>query len=91
MSLCSLVEKLCTKEENVKTGCNFNFGHECNSIVAFYDVFIPNAFSCTVKARCFFLLMRASVFLLNCSLVIQTFEFHIPGKSELFFLGGRGR
>ena len=24
-----LVEELCTKEENDKTGCNFNFGHEC--------------------------------------------------------------
>ena len=29
MLLCSLVQKLCTKEENDKTGCNFNFGHEC--------------------------------------------------------------
>ena len=29
MLLCSLVEKLCTKEENDKTGCNSNFGHEC--------------------------------------------------------------
>ena len=29
MFLCSLVEELCTKEENDKRGCNFNFGHEC--------------------------------------------------------------
>ena len=29
MFLCSLVEELYTKEENDKTGCNFNFGHEC--------------------------------------------------------------
>ena len=29
MFLCSLIEELCTKEENDKTGCNFNFGHEC--------------------------------------------------------------
>ena len=29
MFLCSLVEKLCAKEENDKTGCNFNFGHQC--------------------------------------------------------------
>ena len=28
MLLCSLIEELCTKEENDKTGCNFNFGHE---------------------------------------------------------------
>ena len=28
MFLCSLIEELCTKEENDKTGCNFNFGHE---------------------------------------------------------------
>ena len=31
MFLCSLIEELCTKEENDKTGCNFNFGHECIS------------------------------------------------------------
>ena len=29
MFLCSLIEELCTKEENDKTGCNFNFGHVC--------------------------------------------------------------
>ena len=29
MFFCSLTEELCTKEENDKTGCNFNFGHEC--------------------------------------------------------------
>ena len=29
MFLCSLIEELCTKEENDKTGCNFNFGHDC--------------------------------------------------------------
>ena len=29
MLLCSLIEELCTKEENGKTGSNFNFGHEC--------------------------------------------------------------
>ena len=29
MILCSLIEELYTKEENGKTDCNFNFGHEC--------------------------------------------------------------
>ena len=29
MFLCSLIEELCTKEENYKTSCNFNFGHDC--------------------------------------------------------------
>ena len=29
MFLCSLIEELCTKEENDKTSCNSNFGHEC--------------------------------------------------------------
>ena len=29
MFLRSLIEELLTKEENDKTGCNFNFGHEC--------------------------------------------------------------
>ena len=29
MFLYSLIEELCTKEENGKTGRNFNFGHEC--------------------------------------------------------------
>ena len=32
MVLCSLIEELCTKEENDKTGCNFNFGHEWISL-----------------------------------------------------------
>ena len=27
--LSSLIEELCTKEENDKTGCKLNFGHEC--------------------------------------------------------------
>ena len=27
--LCSLTDELCTKEENDKTGCKLNFGHEC--------------------------------------------------------------
>ena len=31
MFFCSLIEELCTKEENYKTSCNFNFGHECTS------------------------------------------------------------
>ena len=26
---CLLIEELYTKEENYKTNCNFNFGHEC--------------------------------------------------------------
>ena len=30
MFLCSLTDEISTKEENDKTGCNFNFGHECN-------------------------------------------------------------
>ena len=29
MFLSSLIEELCTKEENDKTGCKLNFGHEC--------------------------------------------------------------
>ena len=29
MFLCSLIEELCTKDENDKTGYNFNFGHDC--------------------------------------------------------------
>ena len=39
MFLCSLIEELCTKEENDKTGGNFNFGHECMSGVSF--LFFP--------------------------------------------------
>ena len=31
MFLSSLIEELCTKEENDKTGCKLNFEHECNS------------------------------------------------------------
>ena len=29
MFLSPLIEELCTKEENDKTGCKLNFGHEC--------------------------------------------------------------
>ena len=36
MLFCSLMEELCTKEENGKTGCNFNFGHECTNITSKY-------------------------------------------------------
>ena len=32
-----LIEKLCTKEENDKTGCNFNFGRVC--IYAKYNIY----------------------------------------------------
>ena len=31
MFLCSLIEELCTKEENDKTDCDFNFGHQCRN------------------------------------------------------------
>ena len=41
MFLCSLIEELCTKEENDKTGCNFNFGHECS-----FSQTIPEVFKC---------------------------------------------
>ena len=30
MFFCSLIKELCTKEENYKTTCTFNFGRECN-------------------------------------------------------------
>ena len=30
MFLSSLIKELCTKEENDKTGCKLNFGHECS-------------------------------------------------------------
>ena len=29
MFLCLLIEELYTKEENNKTGCSFNFEHQC--------------------------------------------------------------
>ena len=38
MFLCSLFEELCTKDKNDKTGCNFNFGHECIIIYSFIYV-----------------------------------------------------
>ena len=33
MFLSSLIEELCTKEENDKTGCKLNFGYECISVI----------------------------------------------------------
>ena len=41
MFLCSIIEELCTKEENDKTSCNFNFGHECiirSTIISFVNL-----------------------------------------------------
>ena len=38
MLFCSLIEELCTKEENYKTSCNFNFGHECTIPFTFSNV-----------------------------------------------------
>ena len=43
MSFCSLIEELCTKEENYKTSCNFNFGLECiffTSVLCSFKVFV---------------------------------------------------
>ena len=37
MFLRSLIEELFTKEENDKTSCTFNFGHEC--IMKVFDYF----------------------------------------------------
>ena len=36
MFFCSLIEELCTKEENYKTSCNFNFGHKCKFVCKNY-------------------------------------------------------
>ena len=38
MFLYSLIEELCTKEENGKKGRNFNFGRECTSIFNFWII-----------------------------------------------------
>ena len=38
MFFCSLIEELCTKDENDKTGCNFNFGHECICEFSIYKI-----------------------------------------------------
>ena len=31
MFLCSFIQELCFKEENIKTDCSFNFEHRCNN------------------------------------------------------------
>ena len=41
MFLCSLIEELCTKEENDKTGCNYNFGHKCISLMYVNSLGLP--------------------------------------------------
>ena len=38
MFLCSLIEELCTKDENDETSCNFNFGHECICEFSIYKI-----------------------------------------------------
>ena len=50
MFFCSLIEELCTKEENYKTSCNFNFGHECilkKVTDLFYPLFL--AYCCKIN------------------------------------------
>ena len=49
MFLCSLIKELCTKEENGKTGCNFNFGHECTYI---YGKYITQIFILISNCSC---------------------------------------
>ena len=44
MFLSSLIEELCRKEENGKTGRNFNFGHECKIFQGMLMEFISAAF-----------------------------------------------
>ena len=43
MFLCSLIDELCTKKENDKTGCNLNFGHECISVLNIILIVINQA------------------------------------------------
>ena len=38
MSLSSLIEELCAKEENNKTGCKLNFEHECTSMHKYHMI-----------------------------------------------------
>ena len=45
MFLCSLIEELCRKEESNKTGCNFNFGHECMYIYIYTHAHTRFSFS----------------------------------------------
>ena len=40
MFLCSFIEELCPKEENFKTGCSFNFEHQC--ILRFENFYFGN-------------------------------------------------
>ena len=42
MFLSSLIEELCTKEENDKTGYKHNFGHECIYIITFESLTLFN-------------------------------------------------
>ena len=52
MFFCSLIEELCTKEENYKTSCKFNFRHECicaNKKTHFYFKYLQLYFSILVK------------------------------------------
>ena len=52
MFFCSLIEELCTKEENYKTSCNFNFGHECRML---HD---PHAENATLSSDSIILRLR---------------------------------
>ena len=50
MFFCSLIEELCTKEENDKTSSNFNFGHECSIFLFLWNSLNMSAnLDCEVK------------------------------------------
>ena len=47
MFLCSFIEELCRKEESDKTGCNFNFVHECIlKLSKKAEMYLCTGFSC---------------------------------------------
>ena len=80
MFLCSLVKELNTKEENDKTVCNFNFGHECNMLINAYVLFLVFCITNTNFVG-FFRTKK------NCSRVIMKTEFtnlHFSIKKTLF-------
>ena len=75
MFFCSLIEELCTKEENYKTSCKFNFGHECN---IFHEPFciLTYVLHVMISSQALFVYKLCMLYIHVCSAVLFHFDFY---------------
>ena len=81
MFLWSLIEELCTKEENDKTSWNINFGHECTlfCLSLFKDLFFTLNFAYFLKIK-----NRMNLSTVRCIINAGKFQKKKTSKKILF-------